>query len=160
VSTACFTPSNSTAARDFRQLFGGFAGDRSIRGKRFADRAKLALRAAIRIADTLLQHGCREHVAAVQRRDFPIRDAVERREREKARRARKGHASDGNAVAFEHRQPVRPRAPRAGRRALPVCTGTITVWPSIVTALWSEGPAPPRRLGAPALGSSSRSPSD
>src|SRR5471030_1926374 len=34
------------------------------------------------------------------------------------------------------------------------------VTPSIVTALWSDGPAPPRRLAAPALGSTSRTPKD
>ena len=41
-----------------------------------------------------------------------------------------------------------------------VWTGTMTVTPSIVMALWSEGPAPPRRLSAPALGSTSRTPED
>ena len=34
------------------------------------------------------------------------------------------------------------------------------VTPSTVTALWSDGPAPPRRLGAPAFGSASRKPYD
>src|ERR1700744_3878316 len=34
----------------------------------------------------------------------------------------------------------------------------MTVTPSSVSALWSEGPAPPRRLSAPALGSTSRAP--
>src|SRR5437899_2167641 len=45
-------------------------------------------------------------------------------------------------------------------QAVEVCTGTMMVWPSTVTALWSLGPAPPLRLAAPALGSTSRSPKD
>src|SRR3954468_24800310 len=32
--------------------------------------------------------------------------------------------------------------------------------PSTVMALWSDGPAPPRRLSAPTLGSTSRTPKD
>src|SRR5437879_5005620 len=44
--------------------------------------------------------------------------------------------------------------------AVLVCTGTMMVTPSTVTALWSDGPAPPRRLAAPAAGSSRRSPTD
>src|SRR6218665_1667753 len=48
--------------------------------------------------------------------------------------------------------------------AEPVCTGTMIVWPSMVTALWSDGPAPPRRLAAPFFaaspGSASRNPKD
>src|ERR1700733_1482244 len=39
-----------------------------------------------------------------------------------------------------------------------VWTGTITVMPSTVTALGSDGPAPPRRLSTPAFGSASRTP--
>src|SRR6516162_741440 len=39
-----------------------------------------------------------------------------------------------------------------------VWIGTITVVPITFTALWSEGPAPPRRLGAPSPGSASRRP--
>ncbi len=45
-------------------------------------------------------------------------------------------------------------------QALLVCTGTMTVTPSTVTALWSDGPAPPRRLAAPAWGSARRRPLD
>src|SRR3954452_19760110 len=45
-------------------------------------------------------------------------------------------------------------------QAVEVCTGTMIVWPSTVTALWSDGPAPPRRLAAPAEGSTSRHPKD
>src|SRR3954466_14437017 len=45
-------------------------------------------------------------------------------------------------------------------QAVEVCTGTMMVWPSTVTALWSEGPAPPRRLATPAEGSTSRNPKD
>src|SRR5580704_11660863 len=41
-----------------------------------------------------------------------------------------------------------------------VWTGTMTVMPSMVRALWSDGPAPPRRLSWPALGSTSRTPQD
>src|ERR1700712_4732313 len=44
--------------------------------------------------------------------------------------------------------------------AVEVWTGTMMVWPSTVTALWSDGPAPPRRLAAPAVGSTSRNPKD
>ncbi|MNN20244.1 hypothetical protein D3C81_1335160 [compost metagenome] len=44
--------------------------------------------------------------------------------------------------------------------AVLVCTGTMIVTPSMVTALWSDGPAPPRRLAAPARGSSRRIPTD
>src|ERR1700712_2931678 len=47
--------------------------------------------------------------------------------------------------------------------AVEVWTGTMIVWPSTVTALWSDGPAPPRRLATPALGepgSASRNPKD
>src|SRR4051795_4413893 len=47
--------------------------------------------------------------------------------------------------------------------ALDVCTGTMIVWPSTVTALWSDGPAPPRRLATPPFGdagSASRNPKD
>src|SRR3954466_4265890 len=45
-------------------------------------------------------------------------------------------------------------------QAVEVCTGTMIVWPSTVTALWSEGPAPPRRLATPAEGLTSRNPKD
>jgi hypothetical protein len=45
-------------------------------------------------------------------------------------------------------------------QALELWTGTMIVWPSTVTALWSDGPAPPRRLAAPAPGSASRKPKD
>src|ERR1700733_12618862 len=41
-----------------------------------------------------------------------------------------------------------------------VCTGTMIVRPATVIALWSEGPAPPRRLLQPALGSASLTPCD
>jgi len=51
-------------------------------------------------------------------------------------------------------------ATKGDAHALEVCTGTMIVWPSMVTALWSDGPAPPRRLDAPACGSSSRNPKD
>src|SRR5271154_1177769 len=36
----------------------------------------------------------------------------------------------------------------------------MTVMPSMVIALWSDGPAPPRRLSCPAFGSTSRTPQD
>src|SRR5271170_2778272 len=36
----------------------------------------------------------------------------------------------------------------------------MTVMPSMVIALWSDGPAPPRRLSWPAFGSASRTPQD
>src|SRR5271163_3277502 len=36
----------------------------------------------------------------------------------------------------------------------------MTVMPSSVIALWSDGPAPPRRLSCPTLGSTSRTPQD
>src|SRR5260221_11669720 len=36
----------------------------------------------------------------------------------------------------------------------------MTVAPSIVIALWSDGPAPPRRLSTPAVGSTRRTPKD
>src|SRR5271168_2960675 len=41
-----------------------------------------------------------------------------------------------------------------------LCTGIITVAPSMVIGMWSEGPAPPRRLSPPALGSTRRTPKD
>src|ERR1700760_4631322 len=41
-----------------------------------------------------------------------------------------------------------------------VCTGTMTVVPSMVSALWSDGPAPPLRLATPDDGSPSRTPWD
>src|SRR4249920_3793960 len=46
------------------------------------------------------------------------------------------------------------------RHAVEVCTGTMIVRPSTVTALWSDGPAPPRRLATPIFGSTSRKPCD
>src|SRR3954453_11411321 len=36
----------------------------------------------------------------------------------------------------------------------------MTVMPSMVIALWSEGPAPPRRLSWPTFGSTRRTPQD
>src|ERR1700730_17440357 len=41
-----------------------------------------------------------------------------------------------------------------------VWTGTMTVMSSMVIALWSDGPAPPRRLSWPAFGSTSLTPQD
>src|SRR5271165_422782 len=54
---------------------------------------------------------------------------------------------------------VRDFLARYGDRAAGlVWIGTITVVPITFTALWSEGPAPPRRLGTPSPGSASRRP--
>ena len=50
------------------------------------------------------------------------------------------------------------RTRKGESKAVSVCTGTITVRPAMVIALWSEGPAPPRRLGAPARVSASLTP--
>lgn len=50
------------------------------------------------------------------------------------------------------------RTRKGDSKALAVWTGTITVRPLMVMALWSEGPAPPRRLCTPARVSASLTP--
>ena len=154
VMTMCLTPSSSTAARaTSASCCGRLVRDRAAGRERLADRAELARLAAALVADAGLQHGRGEHVGAVQRGDVRVGHAVECLQRVEARLLREGDRRDRDAAA-----PQRAGATRIGRlgderrgpRATTVWTGTMIVCPSIVTALWSDGPAPPRRLGAPA----------
>ena len=77
VITICVTPSSSTAAfATSASCSRRLALDGAAGRERLADRAELAGLGAALIADAGLQDGGREHVAAVQRRDLRIGNAV------------------------------------------------------------------------------------
>ena len=77
VITMCLTPSSSTAAlATSASCAGRLALDRAAGRERLADGAELAGLGAALVADAGLQHGRRQHVAAVQDGDLRIRNAV------------------------------------------------------------------------------------
>ena len=84
---------------DVGELGGGFAFDGAAGGERLADGAELAGFGAALVADAGLQHGGRQHVAAVQDGDFRVWDAVFRGQVVEAGALRKADRSEGGAVA-------------------------------------------------------------
>ncbi|MNH35294.1 hypothetical protein D3C79_959670 [compost metagenome] len=62
--------------RHCRQLRGALSGDGLARLQRLIDGAELASAGRIVHADAMLQQCGRQHVLAVQRGDFPVRDAI------------------------------------------------------------------------------------
>ncbi len=113
--------------------------------------------------------GCRSAARwspARRRRAAPRSSSRARRPTSAGRRSAAGAGSRSRRPATPSRlsgcQAARARhaGPNGDCAALPVWIGTISVWPAMVIALWSDGPAPPRRPSAPAPASASRRPSD
>ena len=102
VITIWVTPSSSTAAlATSPSCCGRLALDGAAGGERLADGAELAGLGAALVADAGLQNRRRQHVAAVQRGDLGIGNAVGGRALVEARPQLEFHLADHRAVAAD-----------------------------------------------------------
>jgi hypothetical protein len=123
---------------DFGELGRRLALDRTAGGERLADGAELAGLGPALIADARLQYRRRQHVAAVQDRDLRIGNSVRGLERIEFRLGGESRLGDRDPVAQDSAA-ARDASGFSTRYGLSnagaVCTGAITVMPSIVIAL-------------------------